>query len=79
MAHASIGVKPVVIGTDSRLGTVELLGLPHRYVKHVTAAWLEDEVERLISIRAESAESLRQLRQETLSQYTDILRSSLAR
>lgn len=72
---ASIGVPSVGVGTDSRLGTLETVGLPVFYVKKVTADILEHTLEDLIKRRQQEQERLRVLQEKTLEDYRKILLS----
>lgn len=74
---ASLGIPVVGVGTDTRLGTLQALGLPCVYVKDATAPALEEMVEALISRRDMEHRRLCAIRQATLIQYTEIIRSVL--
>lgn len=71
---AGIGVPSLVVGTDSRLGTVDLLGLPTRYVKEATPDNLESTLEELLKKAPQEAERLKSLREETATRYAALFR-----
>lgn len=71
---AGIGIPSITIGTDTRLGTIEQLGLPTRYVKEATADFLESTIEQLIMNGSAEQDRLLKLREETLEQYVKILK-----
>ena len=70
---ASVGAPSVAVGTDSRLGAVEAVGLPTMFVKNATADSLEHEIEALLSRGAEERERLVTLRTETIDRYATIV------
>jgi len=78
---AGAGIPGVHIGTDTRLGTVEEIGLPAVYVKNATTDLLEakleelirrrdDEIYRLLAVREQAALSYVQIIQETAERRT---------
>jgi hypothetical protein len=75
---AGAGVPSVVVGTDSRLGTADQLGLPTHYVKHVTTDLLESEVEDLLGRREAERHRLDALREQTVGRHADVLRSAIS-
>ena len=75
---AGVGAPAVVVGTDTRLGAIETMGLPTVYVKEATADLLEHELERLLSARDAERERLLALRAETLARYAALVRSVVA-
>ena len=46
---AGIGVPSIVIGTDTRLETIDMLGLPNSFVKKVNAEWLLEKTNILLN------------------------------
>ncbi len=71
---AGVGVPSVVVGTDSRLGAAQQLGLPTHYVKSVNANMIVELLESLISRRAEEEERLRAARQVVLERYVQLVK-----
>lgn len=71
---AGIGVPSVVVGTDTRLGTIDQFGLPTRYVKQASAEWLIDQLESLISRAEDERQRLIGVRESTLRRYADLFR-----
>jgi hypothetical protein len=72
---AGIGVPSLVIGNDTRLGTVETMGLPTLTPKAATAGEIISTLESLIAKGAAERERLRTLREETIGRYADLFRS----
>ena len=72
---AGIGIPSIVIGTDTRLGSVEQIGLQTHYVKNATADVLEAGLEQLLSRSEEEKNRLLAVRDATIRQYAAILRS----
>ena len=66
---AGIGTASIVIVADTRMGTVENIGLPAFYVKNADADVLVDTLENMITNREQEAERLIQLREETINSY----------
>jgi hypothetical protein len=79
IALASVGVPSVVVGTDTRLGTVETLGLRTFFVKDATAEALVDAVETTLSKAASERERLLTLRLSTIDRYARVIRRVPAR
>ncbi|MBX6369025.1 MAG: polysaccharide pyruvyl transferase family protein [Rhodospirillales bacterium] len=77
IALAGIGVPSLVVGTDTRLGTAELIGLDTAYVKTLTAGDVVERVERLIAARAVERERLIALREATIREYAKLFRSTI--
>ncbi len=75
IALASIGVPAIGIGTDSRLGALQAIGLPCFYVKEANPELLENTLENLIKNRRSEYERLVALREETLKRYVEIVRN----
>lgn len=71
---AGIGVPSVLVGTDTRMGTIDQFGLPTRYVKQASAEWLIDQLESLISRAEDERERLIILRETTLCAYAELFR-----
>ena len=78
VALASVGAPVIAVGTDSRLGVLELMGLPHFYVKQATVDLLESTLEQLISRRAAERERLYSIRTKTLTDYVETLQRAVA-
>lgn len=76
---ASIGVPAIGVGTDTRLGALQAMGLPCFYVKEANAELLEDTLENLVSNRRLEHERLVTLREKTLNRYVEIVRNAVAR
>ena len=72
IALAGIGVPSFVVGTDTRLKTVETMGLETAFVKNVSADLLVDASLRLIERKRQEKERLIALRGSTIRQYVDI-------
>lgn len=72
---AGIGIPSLVIGNDTRLGTVEAMGLPTLSPKAATAGDIVSILETLIVKGEEERERLRTLREETIGRYAEIFRS----
>lgn len=73
---AGIGIPSIVIGTDTRLGSVEQIGLKALYVKNATAEVLEKELEDLITRSAEEEKRLLTVRDNTIRTYAELLRAT---
>lgn len=73
---AGIGVPCVVTGTDTRLGTIETLGLPVAPAKQATAEHLIDVLESLIAASGQEKERLLGLRERTIDRYSQLFRST---
>jgi hypothetical protein len=72
IALAGIGVPSVVVGTDTRMGTIDQFGLPTRYVKQASAEWLIDQLESLISHAENERHRLIGLREFTMRSYAEL-------
>jgi hypothetical protein len=79
IALASIGVPTVAVGTDTRLGGLQAIGLPCFYVKEANAELLEETLETLVSHRRSEHERLVALRDKALSRYVEIVRNAVVR
>lgn len=71
---AGIGIPSLVIGTDCRLGTIDVLGLPTHFVKEATVEYLEATLETLLNRSTQEAERLRTVREETATRYAALFR-----
>lgn len=69
---AGIGVPSLVVGTDTRLGAVEQIGLPTIRAKNASASAIIDRVEALIQNAQSERERLIDLREKTVKQYAEI-------
>lgn len=78
MPLASLGVPSVGVGTDTRLKTLETVGLPVFYVKEVTVDLLEEQIEQLLKQGTLEFERLRNLRDSALQRYVKILKQRIA-
>lgn len=72
---AGIGVPVVGIGTDSRLGTLEVMGLKTYYIKNVSSELLEENLEYLMIKAQFEYERLIGLREDTIKQYSKIMQA----
>ena len=70
---AGIGVPSITVGTDTRLGTVKLMGLEGIFVKEASVEYLEDRLEHLMAIGSAEAERLRDVREKTIFAYRDLI------
>lgn len=76
--HASIpmagaGIPGISIGTDSRLGAIDMIGLPTYFVKHANADIIESQLEELIQRNVMEAERLIALRESTALSYKNLI------
>lgn len=71
---SGIGLPVVAIGTDTRLGTLDLMGLKTFFVKDVTAEQLEQQIEEGLSRAQQEQERLTVLRENTIRSYGEIFR-----
>ena len=71
---AGIGVPSVVVGTDTRLGTIDQFGLPTRFVKQASAEWMVDQLETLICNSEDERNRLIRLREATMTRYAMLFR-----
>jgi hypothetical protein len=69
---AGIGIPSVVVGTDTRMGTIDQFGLPTRYVKQASAEWLIDQLESLIARAEDERQRLISVRESTLRSYANL-------
>lgn len=77
VALAGMGIPSVAVGTDSRLLMVKQVGLPAHYVKDVSVALLESEVEKAIANRDFIAQRLERLQRATWEQYAELFLRTL--
>ena len=63
------------VGTDSRLLTLETIGIKTFYVKDATAERLEAELETIIASGKAERERLRWVRETAIEQYSSIIRA----
>ena len=77
IALAGIGVPTVAVGTDTRLGALQAIGLPCFYAKEASAELLEETLENLIRNRTSENERLLFLREKTLNRYVEIVRNAI--
>ena len=78
IALAGTGVPVIGVGTDSRLKTLEQVGLPTLYAKTVTAAELEAKVEELAGRFDAERARLLDVHAATMRTYVDLLRTTAA-
>lgn len=71
---ASVGCSPIVVGTDTRLGTASAIGLNTFYVKEATADLLEAALEERLAQAREERERLRTVRESTEARYVALFR-----
>lgn len=69
---AGVGLPVSAIGTDTRLGTLDLMGIKTHYVGDITAEQLEHETETGIRNADEERQRLLALRDEAASQYIEL-------
>ena len=74
---AGAGIPGVQVGTDTRIGAIELIGLPTRYVKRADAESMEATLEDLIVRRAEEKERLLGLRASTVQRYKEVITKAM--
>ncbi len=69
---ASVGCSPVVVGTDTRLGTPAAVGLATHFVKDADAEMLEAEIEDRLARASEERDRLTALREATAGRYEEL-------
>jgi hypothetical protein len=74
---AGIGLPVTAIGTDTRLGTLELIGLKAHFVDAARADELEHQVESDLANAAEERHRLIELREATIRKYGEIFSAHL--
>tara|TARA_B100000886_G_scaffold338408_1_gene301159 strand:+ start:5217 stop:6359 length:1143 start_codon:yes stop_codon:yes gene_type:complete len=74
---AGIGVPSIVIGTDTRIETIDMLGLPNSFVKKVNAQWLLEKTNILLNQLEEEKDRLIEIRESTIKQYSEIIKSTI--
>jgi Polysaccharide pyruvyl transferase len=72
---AGIGVSSLVIGTDSRLGAVEELGLPTLFVKEASAEIIIHHLSELLKKSENEKQRLLQVREQTIKAYGELFKS----
>jgi len=77
IALAGIGVPSVVIGTDTRLETVKLIGLRTIFVKDAKSDYLVSEVEDLINIVNTENVRLHDVREYARDSYVNLIENNL--
>jgi hypothetical protein len=77
IALAGIGVPSLVVGTDTRLGTVKEMKLPTCPVKQATATEIVNVMEDLALSSKPERDRLLNLRETTVKQYVNIFRKNL--
>lgn len=70
---AGVGLPVISIGTDTRLGTLDLMGLKTHFVGDATSEMLEDEIESGIKNSDTEWQRLMNLREATARQYIEVL------
>jgi hypothetical protein len=78
LALAGLGIPSVALGTDSRNLMVENLGLPALFVKEATAGRILAAIAELVHYREAESRRLLVLREATLRNYEDCLRTFFA-
>jgi hypothetical protein len=74
---AGAGIPGVQVGTDTRIGAIDLIGLPTRYVKRADAESMEATLEDLIARRAAEKERLLALRASTMERYKQVIMKAM--
>jgi len=69
---AGVGVPVVAVGTDTRLGTLELMGIPSFFAKSVSAELLEIQVEDMLMRANKERERLHSVREDTADRYSQL-------
>lgn len=77
IALASVGAPSLGIGTDTRLLTLDALGLPTMYVKEAHAEVVHSRLVELIARRADYRDRLLAARAETVARYAELARSAV--
>ena len=75
---AALGIPSVTVGTDSRLLSAELLGLPTAHVNTCTVQTLLDTAASVLDRRDELSQGLAQEADRTFSRYSNILTDLVA-
>lgn len=71
---AGLGIPSLVVGNDTRLGAIDILGLPTCYVKSTSSKWLIDQLESLLSSIDSHRHRLLNVRETTLQKYSNLFR-----
>ena len=69
---AGVGLPVTAIGTDTRLGTLDIMGLNPHFVGDATREMLEDEIESGIKNSDAEWRRLMDLREATARQYIEV-------
>jgi polysaccharide pyruvyl transferase WcaK-like protein len=72
---AGMGVPSLVVGTDTRLGTVETIGLPTLFVKNAVPSEIIASLEHLIENRVIEKQRLLSVTEETIKSYASVFQS----
>lgn len=72
---AGIGVPSLAIGTDTRLGTLDIMGLRTIYVKQATTDRLEYELSGMLSQLDAERSRLFEVRENAIRTYADLMRN----
>jgi hypothetical protein len=78
VALAGLGIPSIAVGTDTRLLMVSQLGLPVHYVKDVTAALLEEQIESVVATGSLERERLLDLKDQTFKDYRNSIANVVA-
>lgn len=74
---AGMGIPSVVFGTDTRLNTVKQMGLPTKFTFDATTNWINETIFTLLSNIEDEAEKLRSLRENTMQMYKSAIQETL--
>lgn len=74
---AGAGIPGAQVGTDTRIGAIELIGLPTLYVKRADAESMESTLEDLIARRGGEKERLLGLRARTVDLYKEVIMKAM--
>lgn len=77
IALASVGAPSLGIGTDTRLLTLDALGLPTMYVKEAQSEIVHLRLEGLIARRTDHRDRLLAARTQTVARYAELARSAV--
>lgn len=77
IALTGIGVPSIVVGTDTRLATINQFGLQTMFVKEADPQWLVDKLETVLGNGEEEFNRLISLRENTVRSYAEIFREEL--
>ena len=65
----------MVVRTDTRLGTVETIGLPTLFVKNAVSSEIIESLEHLINNRESEKQRLLAVTQQTIHKYASAFRN----